>query len=393
VAEPISLEPEVAPSATPLSPKPEGPKLSEVLPTFLDFMVTAHGWRGQTLAQNKATYRMFTDHCGDRPVQAYARKDLTAFYDLLRGLPALYSKKAKWRDLPLAEIAKRTRGQDVQRLTMKTVKRHFSALGRLFSYLKKRGEYEGDNLAHGFDFPTKKLAREKRKMWEGDPLTKLFASPVWAGCFSEHRRARPGDQIIKDERYWLPILGLYHGNRLEEFAQLRRADVKQGEDGIWFFNITDEGERQLKNLQSRRRVPVHPTVLDLGFLEYVKKIAPDFNDPVFPLLRPGGPDRKRGYYFTKWWTEYRKSVGVYERGLDYHSFRHGVTTKLYAAGVSEAYIDELAGHEGGGTGRTIYKKDMPLSVLLEAIKEVEWPELDLRAADPDQIRRKSLRRC
>jgi integrase len=103
--------------------------------------------------------------------------------------------------------------------------------------------------------------------------------------------------------------------------------------------------------------------------------APAPSDPLFPLLRPGGPDKKVGYYFTKWWTNYRRAIGLYELGLDYHSFRHGVTTKLFAAGVARDIVDELTGHEGEGTSQTVYKHDTPLPVLRDAIAKVEWPEL------------------
>jgi integrase len=213
-------------------------------------------------------------------------------------------------------------------------------------------------------------------MWEGEALRKLFVSPVWTGCLSEARRSTPGSQIIKDEKYWLPILGLFHGNRLEEFAQLRRSDVRC-EGGIWFLDINDEGTKQIKNEQSKRRVPIHPKVQQLGFLEYVQKVTTTPQDQVFPQLRPGGPDRKLGFSFTKWWTRYRKDIGVYERGLDYHSFRGGVTTKLAAAGVSLDVRNELLGHEGTSVDERVYQKGLPLDVLADAIARVKWPEFTL----------------
>ena len=61
--------------------------------------------------------------------------------------------------------------------------------------------------------------------------------------------------------------------------------------------------------------------------------------------------------------------------MDYHSFRHGVTTKLFAAGVATDIVDELTGHEGEGTSQTVYKHDTPLPVLRAAIAKVEWLEL------------------
>jgi integrase len=138
-----------------------------------------------------------------------------------------------------------------------------------------------------------------------------------------------------------------------------------------------ENCRAGQNEQSKRRVPLHPVLIAAGFLKYVEEIAPSDEDPLFPQLPPGGADNKRGHSFTQWWTRYRRDIGLYEKFLDYHSFRHGVTTKLYAADVKPVVIDELTGHEGQGTSRVVYTKDMPLSQLFDAICKVEWPEVEL----------------
>jgi len=166
---------------------------------------------------------------------------------------------------------------------------------------------------------------------------------------------------------------------LEEFAQLRRGDLGQSE-GIWYLQITDEGGRQLKNEQSRRQVPLHHELIRVGFLDYVAGATAGPQDQVFPDLKPGGADRKLGYYFSKQFSTYRGAIGVRRRGLDYHSFRHGVTTKLYQADVSEAWIDLLTGHdEGGGESRRRYLKGIPLMQLRSAIERVTWSEVDLSA--------------
>ena len=89
---------------------------------------------------------------------------------------------------------------------------------------------------------------------------------MWTGCHP-YFRARAGDAIIRDARFWLPLLGIFHGNRLEELAHLRREDVRVVE-GIPYLRITDEDGRQPKNEQSRRDVPLHPELIRLGFLDY-----------------------------------------------------------------------------------------------------------------------------
>jgi site-specific recombinase XerD len=121
------------------------------------------------------------------------------------------------------------------RLTMKTIARRFSALGGFFTYAKRHGLIDGDNPAHGFEFPRKGRANSKRKMWEEEKLRALFQSPVWTGCHPVYR-SQKGPKVIRDDKYWLPLLGLYHSNRLEEFAQLRREDVKK-EDRVWYLHI------------------------------------------------------------------------------------------------------------------------------------------------------------
>jgi len=363
------------------------PPLSERLPDFMNFMTSNQGWRGQTLAQNRTTYRMFIDCCGDRPIRAYERSDLAAFYDLLRQLPNDYSKNKAWRGRPLPEIARASADQPLSRISMRTVKRHFAALGRLFTYAKRRGEYDDDNPAHGFEFPEKGRARDKRKMWNEQQLAELFASPIWTGCHSARRRTRPGALIIRDDKYWLPLLGIYHGNRLEEFAQLRRGDIKRV-SGIWYFDINDDDEKQIKNAQSKRHVPIHSEIVRLGFIGYVQNIAKTASDPIFPLLRPGGPDRKLGFFFTKWWSRYRQDIRLYEPGLDYHSFRHNVTNALATAGVSLEVRNALLGHEGSSTDEKVYLKQFPLHVLFEAINKVGWPSISaaLRRAPADHLK-------
>jgi hypothetical protein len=62
----------------------DGPTFSEVLPAFLDLMHKNEGWTGQTLAQNKTTYRMAIEWCGDLPVRQYTRRHFAGFYDMLR---------------------------------------------------------------------------------------------------------------------------------------------------------------------------------------------------------------------------------------------------------------------------------------------------------------------
>jgi hypothetical protein len=68
-------------------------------------------------------------------------------------------------------------------------------------------------------------------------------------------------------------------------------------------------------------------------------------------------------YFTTWWTNYRRAVKVYESDLDYHSFRHGVTTKLFGAQVPRDIVDELTGSEGRHVATHLQARDTDQSLV------------------------------
>jgi integrase len=355
-------------------PPPNGPKFSEAAGRYLDQLVRDRGKRASTEAKYKATYRLFQEICGDLPVQAYTKADhVTPFLDVIRELPPRYDISPRWRGMSIREISAQNREAGGKRLAGKSVQNYIGAVSSLFTFLKERGEYQGENPATGLGL--KKHSKSARRLlWEGQRLRKLLASPVWTGCKSEHRRADPGRMVIRDAFYWLPLLALYHGARLEELAQLQRKDFRR-EGDIWYFDITDEGGGKLKTEAARRRVPLNPALERLGFVEYATAESMP-TAYLFPDLKPGGPDKKRGFYFTKEWTRYRERAGVYEPLLDFHSFRHGVRTKLASASVPESLINAITGHEGQGIGERIYthREHIPLLALREALAKVVWPE-------------------
>ena len=71
------------------------------------------------------------------------------------------------------------------------------------------------------------------------------------------------------------------------------------------------GPRRLKNKGAKRTVALHPEILLMGFVAYVRRTAPRPDDPLFPDIRPQGKDGKRGPRITRWFVEYRKAIEVY----------------------------------------------------------------------------------
>lgn len=360
-----------APSAEPPpEPQPNGVTFRKRAAQFVTKQKQRKKWKEQTIAQNKKSYELFADICGDRPVRAYQRKDAARFKEKLELLPAEYGKAARYAGKSVEEVLRldEAEGGQGERLSIRTVKRHISALSALWDDCELFDEVD-QNLFSGLKFPQQQRAQDQRPMWSRDDLARLFMTPVWAGCSTEHRRSHPGKLIIRDEKFWLPLIAVFSGARQEEICQLHVEDIRQAE-GVWVFDINQKPPRKLKNKSAVRLVPVHDELLRLGLLDYIEERKRAGDSRLFPNLQPGGADGRLGHGYTKWFTRYRRDVKVYEPGRDFHSFRHSASTFLHQGGASDSLVDRLTGHTTPGeTSR--YTKSSRIMQLKQAINSID----------------------
>ncbi|EIW7481145.1 TPA: site-specific integrase [Vibrio parahaemolyticus] len=164
--------------------------------------------------------------------------------------------------------------------------------------------------------------------------------------------------------YWLPLLGLFTGARLNELCQLYRQDIYK-KDGIWVINIDDKlkGQR-LKNNTSRRLIPIHEKLLELGFIEYINSVQ---HERVFPALK----EERDGFgtAASKWFGRFKTKLG-FGRGHDFHSFRHTVATQLKNAEVSSLLAAELLGHAQNSITYDRYGKSVSIKKLQKVINNI-----------------------
>jgi hypothetical protein len=121
------------------------------------------GYTAQVEFQNRMTLRLWTDVFEDRPVREYTKAQAGEFRYLLLKLPKDHGKSSK-DDATIRELiawADAAPG-DVPRLTMKTVKRHFTALRQYWTFLEARGHVD-DNIFAGFSFPGTSTNKRRRR--------------------------------------------------------------------------------------------------------------------------------------------------------------------------------------------------------------------------------------
>jgi integrase len=238
------------------------------------------------------------------------------------------------------------RANKPERLSTRTVQRHLTALSTLWADAISR-DYVAANLFSGFKFSRQARAQDQRDMWESADLVRLFATPVWSGCQSPHRRSAPGPLIIRDEKFWLPLIAVFSGLRQEEICQLQVSDVKC-EQGIWYFDVNDEPPRKLKNRTAVRLVPIHSELVRIGFLGHVEEQRKNNQVRVFSGLKPWGCRRAPRPWLHEVVFALPPGKCIYRPGLDFHSFRHSTTTFMHRAGVMDSIIDRVTGHATPG---------------------------------------------
>ncbi|WP_242012174.1 tyrosine-type recombinase/integrase, partial [Acetobacter oeni] len=170
--------------------------------------------------------------------------------------------------------------------------------------------------------------RERREFSEGE-LTKLLNTDP-----DEGRRWAWGP-AIRD----LMRLAVLTGARENELCSLTVRHILNREPGsvggthLWGMAVMDE---EAKTASSVRRIPLHPlarTIIERRLSQ--TDGSPDA--PLFPECKPGGPDGKRGYYFAKRFTTFRRAVlGAEESDgwVTFHSFRKNFATYMQRASVA-----------------------------------------------------------
>ena len=233
-----------------------------------------------------------------------------------------------------------------------------------------------------------RIPKKKKKIripFSNDELKQLFNSKQYIETGNFYTSAM----------YWVPLMALYTGARMSEIIQLEKHDVYEA-DGIWVFNFEDsdvlseDEDKNLKESGSYREVPIHPELLNLGFIDYVKSIKGRLFD--------NEPRDAMGRFsdFGKRFATYRNQVGVtpdHDMQLkDFHSFRHTVETRLSdlskTGNLEERFdqglIDGIVGHASNARsqGEKDYTHTQHVEAKNKALQQLNYGSVDFNIMIP-----------
>jgi integrase len=334
--------------------------------------------RGTQLEFAKGIDRFIELH-GNLDVVKINRKHVREFRDAAQLVPK--HRAGKLKDAPLPELVSWTRSHPgTVCIVAATINKWLSCLGAVLNWARKNGLIPDDvawsDPVAGMRLPE---ARSQRQPWQPEELSLLFGSPIYL------RGERP-EGGKGEAAYWLPLLALFSGARLNELAPMRAEDIKHdAASDVHFMTVIedDEAGRSVKTETSLRAVPIHPELKRIGFLKFVdhRRQTDGPQARLFPLIQPNSKGN-HGAGFSQWFGRHKRSLGIENESSVFHSFRHGFKDALRAAGVNEDVNDALTGHSGGNAvARSYGWKDMVrrfgFSTLNAAVEKVQYPGLDL----------------
>ncbi|WIH22483.1 tyrosine-type recombinase/integrase [Photobacterium damselae] len=262
--------------------------------------------------------------------------------------------KAQGAIQPTNGIAMEYRNALLRRgLSHKTLKDYLAANKQFFNWCVAKEQIASNPFA--VIKPPTKLnhhTHDERQRWNLTDLKRLLQSDVY--------------QKQSQQFKWITLLMMYQGCRLSEACQLRVQDIQL--DGLPCIQFTDTGNTQrLKNASSRRVIPIHPTLLELGFAAYVNRRKRTKKTQLFDLT-PRGDDHDWSKDYRDTFGRVLDSVGFKagERATAY-SFRHTFIDELKRANVEEHIVSQLVGHKYQAMTYGRYGKPLEPGQLMDAL--------------------------
>lgn len=190
---------------------------------------------------------------------------------------------------------------------------------------------------------------------------------ILRGALSVQPREGERDPLLVSAKRWCPWIAAYTGARIASITGLRNEDIREEEEGVWFFTFPPE-----KGCPRSREVPIHEHLIGQGFLAFVKSCP---KGPLFynvsrkvRAAASSSPAQIRAHKIAEW---IRKEIGVDRAEVSpNHGWRHTWKTRAMEAGILENVSDAITGHSlrAKGAARSVYEHPSR-KMLAEAMRK------------------------
>ena len=334
--------------------------------------------RIRSINEVKHSLNHLIEEWGDIPIGSVTREMTTKFKGHIRKIPRNRKKNPEYRDKDFHELVEMNLKDTI---STTTVNKHLGYCSSFYDWSINHG-YSDINPFKGMKLKKEVRTRDERDRFSELELKKIFGKENYIH-FTDIEKGRY-------ELYWTPLIGVFSGLRLGEITSLYLDNIKEisghHRGKRLCFNILEEPEREDKHLKtksSRRIVPVHDTLLELGLMDFIQ------------LLKKKDPKRQRLFQELKYKSgnynqnvsrffnnRYLPLIGLKTDKKNFHSFRHTVSDHLKQKGIEPHFINELLGHSSGNIDLDRYGKGYnPDIIYNKCVKKISYQTSQKRWID------------
>ena len=321
--------------------------------------------REKTIVEYRNVLEMMVEIIGDFPIHELSQKHGRLLSSTLEKLPPRRKTDGKYRKKSIRQIIQ----MEVKNpMDTRTINKLIQRCSSWLNWVIRKGYYNERNIFHGKSIPSKRSKESITRQPFTDKQLKLIFSKNYLN------RSLNSVSPCKFVFYWVGILGLFHGTRLQETAQLYINDIYPL-DKIWVIDINDNTkDKKLKTSNSKRILPLHQTLIDLGFLDYLKILQQKGKERLFHELTLG----RDGYTKnpSKFFNDYLRELGIKSstEKYDFHSLRHNCNIELIQKDVGVEYRNDYLGWGQTGMSKSVYGKPFQPSILQKyCTKNISYP--------------------
>lgn len=299
------------------------------------------------------------------PISQIDRKACRDACESIKQIPA-HAKK-KYGNISIFKAIERAKKDNNPILSPKRANTYIARLQAIFKYALNE-HYIDKSPAEGLAAVDNRDQTTLRSPYSPEQLNKIFISSMYI----DHKNSRKNYPA----RFWAPLIALWSGMRLEEICQMHVSDIStlQGIDIIHVRGNAETGNR-VKTRSSIRTVPIHPELVRLGFLEYIKSLKTERQERVFPELKRGS-NGKYGHSISKWYRRFLTKLCIKTPKINFHSYRSTMAAALKSVNAPP----EIANYLCGWKDKSMYghySKGENILVVYGYLKNVRYPALDL----------------
>ena len=254
-----------------------GGLISSNVKTFLD-RKQIEGKSIKEIGSDRVILEEFYEIVGNIDFSTVTKKEVSYYIDVQTKLPPNRKKSPKYRDLSIKEVMKLKLSQK-ETQTPQNINKRLSKLNTFGNWGVRQGLLI-TNPFSGMKFLVKKQPNS-RQPFTVDELKKILKPETYLKWTINFEHPYKIHKVTnKLPYYWIFLLGIFSGMRTNEMCQLRLSDLKRV-DKIWFMFVEDSEETRVKTESSIRKVPLHPQLIDMGFIDYVGNLRKKKKSRVF----------------------------------------------------------------------------------------------------------------